>query len=59
MDFCLFSIDDFFRMYLLITYRKRKSLADIIDQTEIMANGDLDRLIEVNTNNDMKIWQII
>lgn len=45
----------FLGYYLLITYRKRKSLADIIDQTEIMANGDLDRLIEVNTNNDMKI----
>jgi signal transduction histidine kinase len=43
--------------YLLIIYRKTKSLVAIIDQTEIMANGDLDRLIEVRkaqqTKNDL------
>jgi signal transduction histidine kinase len=44
----------FVGLYLLITYRKAKSLAAIIDQTEIMANGDLDRLIEVNGENDIK-----
>jgi signal transduction histidine kinase len=44
----------FIGVYLLITYRKTKSLAAIIDQTEIMANGDLDRLIEVNGENDIK-----
>ncbi|ASW43878.1 MAG: HAMP domain-containing histidine kinase [Clostridiales bacterium] len=45
----------FISFYLLITYRRTKSLVDIIDQTEIMADGDLDRLIEVDINNDMKI----
>jgi signal transduction histidine kinase len=41
-------------LYLLITYRKAKSLASIIDETEIMVNGDLDRLIEVKSNGDIK-----
>ncbi|WP_160687060.1 HAMP domain-containing sensor histidine kinase [Clostridium sp. C2-6-12] len=40
--------------YLLIIYRKTKSLVAIIDQAELMANGDLDRLIEVNGENDIK-----
>ena len=40
--------------YLLITYRKTKSLVAIIDETEIMANGDLDRLIEVKSKGDIK-----
>lgn len=44
----------FVGLYLLITYRKAKSLATIIDQTEIIANGDLDRLIEVNAKRDIK-----
>ena len=41
-------------LYLLITYRKSKSLAAIIDETEIMASGDLDRLIEVKSKGDIK-----
>ncbi|MBB6713308.1 sensor histidine kinase [Clostridium gasigenes] len=40
--------------YLLITYRKTKGLVAIIDETEIMANGDLDRLIEVKSKGDIK-----
>ncbi len=44
----------FVGVYLLITYRKAKSLSAIIDQTEIMANGDLDRQIEVDGKNDIK-----
>jgi Signal transduction histidine kinase len=44
----------FVGLYLLITYRKAKSLAAIIDQTEIMANGDLERQIEVNAKKDIK-----
>lgn len=41
-------------VYLLITYKKAKSFTAIIDQTEIMANGDLDRLIEVDAKKDIK-----
>ena len=41
-------------LYLLITYRKSESLAAIIDETEIMASGDLDRLIEVKSKGDIK-----
>lgn len=44
----------FVGVYLLITYRKTKSLVAIIDQTEIMASGDLDRLIEVDGENDIR-----
>lgn len=40
--------------YLLITYRKTKSLVAIIDETEIMADGDLDRLIKVRAKGDVK-----
>lgn len=43
----------FFTTYLLITYRKTKSLVDIINETEIMANGDLDRVIQVNAKGDI------
>lgn len=45
----------FFTLYLLITYRKTKSLVDIINETEIMANGDLDRVIQVNGKGDINI----
>lgn len=45
----LFSI-----FYLFITYRKNKSLAAIIDETEIMANGDLDRVIQVKAEGDIR-----
>ena len=41
-------------IYLLITYRKAKSFAAIIDETETMASGDLDRLIEVKSKGDIK-----
>ena len=41
--------------YLLIkTYRRNKSLENIINETEIMANGDLDRLINVEEEGDIK-----
>ena len=42
-------------IYLLITYRKSKSFAAIIDETETMASGDLDRLIEVESKGDIKV----
>lgn len=44
----------FIIIYLLITYRKTKSLVAIINETETMANGDLDRSIEVESNGDIK-----
>ncbi len=44
----------FVGVYLLITYRKTKSLVAIIDQTQMMASGDLDRLIEVDGENDIR-----
>ncbi|MBK1811405.1 HAMP domain-containing histidine kinase [Clostridium sp. YIM B02505] len=44
----------FTSIYLLITYRKTKSLVAIINETETMANGDLDRSIEVKSNGDIK-----
>ncbi|WP_143317845.1 ATP-binding protein [Clostridium sp. HBUAS56017] len=44
----------FFIFYILITYRKTKSLVDIINQTEIMAGGDLDRLIDVRAKGDIR-----
>lgn len=40
--------------YLLITYRKTKSLVSIINETEIMANGDLGRVIQVKSKGDIK-----
>ncbi|MFL0266854.1 sensor histidine kinase [Candidatus Clostridium radicumherbarum] len=54
VSYILIEIFLFVGLYLLITYRKTKSLEAIIDQTEIMANGDLDRLIEVNARGDIK-----
>lgn len=39
--------------YVLITYRKTKSLVAILNETEIMANGDLDRIIEVTSKGDI------
>ncbi|GAA0085847.1 HAMP domain-containing sensor histidine kinase [Clostridium sp. CTA-7] len=45
----------FIMFYLIVTYRKTKSLANIIYETEIMSNGDLDRSIEVNLKGDMKV----
>lgn len=44
----------FFAFYFLIAYKKTKSLVDIINQTEVMAGGDLDRLIESRTKGDIK-----
>ncbi|GFZ31214.1 two-component sensor histidine kinase [Clostridium zeae] len=44
----------FILIYLLITFRKTKSLVAIINETETMANGDLDRSIEVKSNGDIK-----
>lgn len=41
-------------MYLVITYRKTRSLVAIIDETEIMASGDLNRLIEIKTSGDIR-----
>lgn len=44
----------FLMFYLMITYRKAKSFIAIIEETEIMANGDLDRVIQVNADGDIK-----
>ncbi|MBE6067998.1 MAG: two-component sensor histidine kinase [Clostridium lundense] len=52
--YTIITISFFIVFYLLITYRKTKSLAAIMDQTEIMANGDLDRLIKVKAKGDIK-----
>ncbi|GAA0075999.1 HAMP domain-containing sensor histidine kinase [Clostridium sp. CTA-5] len=40
--------------YFMITYRKVKNLIAVIDETEIMSNGDLDRVIKVESEGDMK-----
>ncbi len=37
-----------------ITYNKNKSIVTIIEDTEIMAKGNLEKLIEVNAEGDMK-----
>ncbi|MBB6623314.1 sensor histidine kinase [Clostridium gasigenes] len=44
----------FLIFYLIITYRKNKSLVSIIDETEIMTNSDLDRVIHVKAKGDIK-----
>lgn len=44
----------FSMFYLMITYRKAKNFVAIIEETEIMANGDLDRVIRVNAEGDIK-----
>jgi len=44
----------FCTFYLLKTYKKSKSLVAIINETEIMANGNLDRVIQVESNGDIK-----
>jgi signal transduction histidine kinase len=41
--------------YLLVTYKKAKSLVAIINETEIIAKGDLDRSIQVNFKGDIKV----
>ncbi|MBW6410978.1 sensor histidine kinase [Clostridium weizhouense] len=40
--------------YFMITSRKAKNLIAIIDETETMSNGDLDRIIEIESEGDMK-----
>ena len=37
-----------------ITYRKNKSIITIIEETEIMARGNIDKLINVDEKSDMK-----
>lgn len=44
----------FLMFYLIVTYRKTKGLVAIINETEIMASGDLDRVIKVKTKGDIK-----
>lgn len=44
----------FLSFYYLITYKKNKALASIIEETEIMAKGDLDRVIKVEYGEDIK-----
>lgn len=51
----IIGVSIFIIFYLLITYKKTKSLVDIIEQTEIIAKGDLDKSIEVNFKGDMKV----
>lgn len=44
----------FLVFYLIVTYKKNKSLMSIIDETEMMANGDLDRVIKVESKGNIK-----
>ncbi|GAA0709894.1 HAMP domain-containing sensor histidine kinase [Paraclostridium ghonii] len=44
----------FLLFYLIVTYKKNKSLISIIDETEMMANGDLDRVIKVKSKGNIK-----
>ncbi|MGL5354367.1 MAG: sensor histidine kinase [Clostridium sp.] len=44
----------FIMFYLLIVYKKSKSLIAIIDETEIIASGDLDRIIDIESKGDIK-----
>ena len=44
----------FSMFYFIITYRKAKNFVSIIEETKIMANGDLDRVIQVNGEGDIK-----
>ncbi len=44
----------FSMFYFVITYRKAKNFVAIIEETETMANGDLDRVIQVNAKGDIK-----
>ncbi|WP_252238470.1 MULTISPECIES: HAMP domain-containing sensor histidine kinase [unclassified Clostridium] len=41
-------------VHFVITYRRNRSLACIINETEMMVKGDLDKLIEINAKGDMK-----
>lgn len=43
----------FLIIYLLVTFKKNKNLVHIINETEIMSKGDLDRLIEVRSKGDI------
>lgn len=44
----------FVMFYWILTNKRVKSLLSIIEETEIMANGDLDRVIEVKGERDIK-----
>lgn len=52
--YLIIGITLFLIFHFLLTYRKNRSLAEIISETEIMSNGDLDRLIEVNSKGDIE-----
>lgn len=44
----------FIMFYLSIVYKKSKSLVAIIDETEIIAGGDLNRIINIESKGDIK-----
>lgn len=45
----------FLIFYVIITYKKTKSLVQVIDETQIMANGDLNKIIESDAKGDIKV----
>lgn len=44
----------FLILHYAITYKNNKSLVTIIEETEIMSNGNLDKLIDIESTGDMK-----
>ncbi|AWI04490.1 sensor histidine kinase [Clostridium drakei] len=52
--YIIVEISLFMLFYMLVIYKKTKSLAAIMDETEIMASGDLDRIIKVDSKGDIK-----
>lgn len=44
----------FLIFYIIITYRKTKNLVEIINETQEMANGDLNKVIKTNAKGDIK-----
>ncbi|WP_315076730.1 HAMP domain-containing sensor histidine kinase [uncultured Clostridium sp.] len=52
--YIIIGLPSFLLFHFIITYKKNKSLASIINETKVMAKGDLDKLIEVEAKGDMK-----
>jgi signal transduction histidine kinase len=44
----------FFIWYVILSYRDKNGLVEIIKETEIMANGDLDRVIKPKADGEIK-----
>ena len=45
----------FLIFYVIVTYRKTKNLVQVINETQIMANGDLNKTIESDAKGDIKV----